>query len=61
MKRQVSRREFQNQFPMLKIFEIDSINCIYDGKSGLFAEISQEEINQIYRYQCQSKNQNIVT
>lgn len=48
--KQVATYEFENHFPMIKIFEVNSTCYAYDGKSGMLAEITPEEINQIYTY-----------
>lgn len=59
MEKQVTKCEFENQFPMAKIFEVDSLCYIYDGKSGLLAEITADEIKQIYNYRFHSNTINL--
>ena len=53
---QISKHEFENYFPIVKIFDLDSALYAYDGKSGMLAEVTLEEIDQIYNYLFYSKN-----
>lgn len=59
MSTQIIRFEFEKQFPMIKIFEVESALYVYDGKSGMLAEITLEEIDQIYNYHVHAKSDNI--
>lgn len=50
---------FESLFPMVKVLEVEENRYVYDAKSGLLAEVSQQELGYICSYYFSHSNTHI--